>query len=239
MTTTVTLDFRDAATLVRHLQTFAARALPYAIRNGLNASAFEGRKLWARELQDTFTLRNQFTTRSLRVERVQHLRVAYMEAVLGSVAPYMATQELGGTETGRTGAAKPIPTAVAAGQPMGTRPRTRTVRRPNWLSVIKLARNRKRVGNRKQQNAIALSEAVRSGRKFVYLELENRKGLFRVTGKRKLNIRMVWDLTRKTTRTPREPTLQRSLVSLGPRLPGIQVGAILAQLKRNHVLGYR
>jgi hypothetical protein len=233
----VSVDMDEVEKLAEDLKRFRSTAFPYAVRNSLNTCAFEGRKIWAGELQRTFILRNTFTTRSLRVVKATGANVEKMAAFLGSIAPYMGKQEKGGTVRGRLFRSKPIPTSVAAGQAQGSRPRTKQVRRPNWLSAIRIGK--RRIGkNRKQRNAIAIRQAVASGQRFTFLELENRKGLFRITGTKRITVRMVWDLSKKSVREPAAPTLQRTLKALEPRMLLIHRGAIVDQMKRHRILGY-
>lgn len=235
----VSVELKDIATIHRDLETFARKALPYGVRNALNRSAFEGRKAWVGELQRSFVLRNTFTTRQLRVVKATGTDVRSMAAFLGSLAPFMRTQEFGGTVKGKGGSAEPIPTSVAAGQAMGSRPRTKQVRRPNWLSNIRLKDGRNRGKSRKQRNAIAVAQAARKGSKFAFVELEERRGIVRVTGRKRIRVRMLWDLSRRAVRVPATPTLQRTLNAIAPKLPTIHRDALVEQLKRNRVLGYR
>lgn len=234
----VQLDMRDLERLTRDLRKAASGALPFAARNALNTIAFEGRRVWAGKIERQFVLRNKFTVRSTRVVKAKLQRdVDRMEAELGSVAPYMRLQEFGGVERGRS-RSKPVPTTVAAGQGMGVRPRTRPVRRPNRLNAIRLARSRQRGSNRSQRNVVAVKQAAATGRKFALLDLNRGKALVMVTGRKRLNVRMVWDLSRRSVRVPASPTLQPTLDALGPRVPGIHAAAIVEQLRRHKVLGY-
>lgn len=235
--TDASVDLHEVERMAHELRTLKAEAFPYAVRNALNTSAFEGRKLWAKELQRSFILRNTFTTRSLRVVKAQGTSVQAMASHLGSIAKFMGTQEAGGVEVGHIGRSKPVPTAVASGQAMGSRPRTKAVRKPNWLTAIHLSK--RRIGkSRKQRNAIAIRQAVAAGQRFTFLELENRKGLFRITGTKRVRVRMVWDLSRKAVRIPKDPTLERTLTTLGPRLLLIHRGAIVDQMRRHRILGW-
>jgi hypothetical protein len=237
----ISIDLSDARKLVHELDRFARHAMPFASRNAINTAAFEGRKEWARQISAKLVLRNTFTVRSLRVEKARGLRIEGMVAVLGSAAPYMGTQESGGTVRGK-GKSKPIPTSVAAGQSKGARPRTKQVRKANWLSAIKLVRARGRSKmTRQQRNAMAIRLASKSGNgsRVALLELDNKKrGLFRVTGRKRLTVRMLWNLSHRSVRVPRSSTLERTLKAIEPRMPIIHRDAVLEQLKRHRVLGY-
>lgn len=226
------------AKLQDDLTTFAKRAVPIAVRNSLNTTAFEARRVWVGELKQRMVLRNTWTERSLRVEKAAGYDLDSMESKVGSILPYVATREQGGTEAkkGKHGVA--LPTSSAAGQGMKTWPRTRQVQRRHWMSSIRLA-DRPGAG-RKQRNAIAIARAIKNKSKdVVFLDLGRRQGLFRVTGTRRgLKVRMIWDLSKSSVRTAPIPTLAPALEALRPRLPAIHEKALLEQLKRNRVLWY-
>jgi len=226
------VDTRELQRVERDLEAFAEKALPFAVRNSLNASAFEARKLWQAEIRSDFTLRNRYTERSIRVEKVRTLQVRRMEAIVGSVADYMETQEHGGTER------KAVPTEVAAGQAMGSQPRIRTVRGANKMTAIRLT-DRNRTADRRVRNRIAIRKALKSGTKFVLLELDRGPGIFKLTGgSRRLQVRMVWDLRKTAHHIPPTPTLGPALAKLHRQLPRIHRDALLEQLRRHRVFGY-
>lgn len=225
------VDTSELAQLEASLARLSRRAIPYAARNTLNAAAFEGRREWVDQIEKTFTLRNKWTTRSLRVVKARGTSMRGMQATLGSVAPYMATQEEGGVlrRTGKHGVA--IPTSVASGEGRGARPRRRMVRRPNRLPSIQLGARGLSSMSKRQRNAVAISLAQRAGRKFVFLELERRKGIFRLSGgKRRPRLDLVWDLSRPAVRIPQSGTLERALRSILPTLPRIQERALVDQI---------
>ncbi len=232
----ITIEFHGLRELVRDLRAAREKALPYAIRNALNTAAFEARKVWQGEIRRTFTTRNQYTERSILVERARGLDPRRMRSFVGSTADYMAKQESGAVIRGR-GQHKPIPGPVAAGLPPGAK-RTKLVRSPNKLSAIKVARAR---GATVQQRwAIAIGQARREGRKFVLLERpRGGKGLFRLGGGRKRStVRLLWDLSRSSVRVPAEPTLGRTLKAIEPKLAHIYQAALVEQFQRNKVLGF-
>src|SRR5690606_17163674 len=133
---------------------------------------------------------------------------------------YMRKQEFGGFKRGGGKHGAPIRTGYAAGQP-GAKPPTRMVRGPNKLTAIKLKRAPRR-GGRKQRNAIAMAKARKAGARFVFLELERKKGIFRLLGsKSRPQLRMVHDLSFRTVRIPKTPTLQRTLKRMDRKLPTI------------------
>lgn len=225
------VDSHEIEKFARDLDKMAKRAIPHAMRNSLNRSAFAGRKIWKKEIKSTFVTRNTWTERSIRVDKARGTNLTRMESVLGSVADYMGKQERGGRVSGR-GKTKSIPTSFAAGQ-MGAIPRTRLVRGAHKVGRIRLGR-KPRGGTRRQRNAIGIKQAAAQGRKFVFLELPTSRGLFKLTGgKRKPSIKMVWSLSQSSVQLKPEPTLKRTLKRMDRVIPKIHMGAIKEQIKRN------
>lgn len=198
------------------LARLSARGIPGAARAGLNRTAFAARAEWQTRIGDAMTLRNAWTKRSIRVDRATGSSVERMAARVGSVADFMGLQESGGTITKKHKHGVAIPTSVASGEGRGSR-RTKLVRRPNRLPAIQLLT---RVGaSRQQRNAIAIRQVIASGRKYVFLELERRAGIFRIAGgRRNPRLDMIWDLTRPAVRVPATGTLAATLKHIGPSL---------------------
>jgi hypothetical protein len=224
------IDTRDARKLEADLKKFQ-KSMPHAVRNGLNRTAFQGRKDWNAEIERTMTVRNTFTTRRTIVDKASGTNLQSMRAVLGSAAPYMGDREQGETKSKKGKHGVPIPTVgVARGSIK------KLVRPSNKLGAIRL---QDRTGSsRKQRNAIALRMAVKRGSKFAFLELDGGGGLFKVTGRKRLNVRMVWDLRRTSVQVPPMPTLERTLQKLDPKIDRFMVDAVVEQLRRNHLFGY-
>lgn len=226
----------DLIDLRNKLYSFAARGVPHAARNALNRSAFRAREQWQREIFFSLTLRNRWTERSIQVNRAGGLNIAAMEAKVGSTADYMRTQEEGGVERKKHKVGVPIPTPISSGE--RGNPRRRLVRPMHRLPNIQL---RPRIGaTQKQRNAIAIEGARRAGKKHVFLELERKKGIFRLSGgKRRTKIELVHDLSRTSVRIPATHTLQDALRNVQRHLPDIAVRAMVEQLERYRVVGFR
>lgn len=213
----------------RKLRKLNKRGIPFAELETINRAAFETQKDVRQNLGDDMTLRNSWTVRSVLVNRAT---LSTMESSVGSVQPYMETQEKGGTETSTGKHGVTIPTSVASGEGRNAKPRRKAVRRPNRVSNIQLAKTA-RSSNRKQRNAIAISTAVRTGKRYVFLELQQRKGIFRIYGgKRKPRIEMIQDLTRRSITTPRNPWLLPRATAQAQRLPAYYADALQRQLDR-------
>lgn len=223
-------DLREFEKAAKTLEDVRSKALPYAAREGINTIAFELQREWQGQIKRAFVLRNSFTARSVRVEKAKGLDVRSMKAVVGSVAPYMDEQEFGATKTKHGKHGVPVPTSSAAGQAQGAT-RTRPVQRRNYQSAIQL-RNRIS-GTRQRKNAAAIAQAVRSGTRTAFIETSSgRKGIVRITGTKRLKLRMIWDLSKDSVRTAPEPTLGRSMKSMDGRSMSIMAAAIEKQIER-------
>lgn len=232
------IDARDVKKYEADLKNFAGQALPYASRAMLTRSAFEARRRTQDNIRERMTTRNKFTVSSIRVEKARSLNIKQQEAVTGSIAEYLETQEFGGMETGG-GKYQPIPTSYSAGQGRGAK-RTKLPRKPNRMQAIQL-KNRAGAGlSRKARNQAAIQQAAGGGNKFVFLDLGRRQGIFKVTGgKRKPKVQMVWDMTRRSVRIPRTPTLGPATTATQQVMPQFYAEALVQQLKRRKILGYR
>lgn len=222
----IEIDTRQLRLLEADLLMLAKRGLPYATRQTINDLAFKARGEWQALLGKKFILRNQFTTRSIRVEQARSLEIGDQQAIVGSVAAYLLTQEEGGTLRGR-GQSKPVPTLAA--RVSGSL--KKLVSRPNRMSRIQLKARHGR--SQQQRNAIQIAQAQKSGSKFVYLEKGAKRGIFRrFGGKRSTRLVLVQNLShRSVTIKAREtmgPAVQASL-GWGQRL---YQRALEAQLAR-------
>jgi len=221
------------------LKAFAHRALPFATKNTLNTAAFRARTLIQRDIDVKLISRNRFTKQSIRVEQTRTLNIPRQAASVGSIAPYMEDQEFGAVKVSKGKQGVPIATSYAAGQGMSVQPRTRLPRKANKLATIQLRKRRRQGNSRKQRNLVAIKEAATSGRKYVFLDLGRRQGIFKVTGgKRMPKIRMVWDLTRRSVVIPKNPIIKPAFDTVVQRIPAIYRDSIIFQLKRQGLLGY-
>lgn len=234
------INIDDVEEYENHLKTFGDRAFPFASKATLNRSAFEAQKLARRDVNVKMVTRNQFTERSIQVEQTRTLNVRNQAAIVGSTADYMADQEFGATKvkTGSEGVS--IPTGYAAGQE-GQQPRTRLPRRANALQNIKLQHRSKKGRTRKQRMLIAVRGAVESGRRFVFLDLDRKKGIFKVLGGRKkpnrgwpvgARLKMIHDLTEQSITIPRNPWLKPAVDRVEILMPGFYRDSLRFQIDR-------
>lgn len=226
------VEMKGMDKLLKDLETMRKTAVPYAARNALNTAAFEARKLWQGEIRRAFTTRNTWTERTIIVEKARGTDLGRMQSVVGSTEEYMRKQEFGGMSRGS------VPTSVASGEGRGHPPRKKLVKAGNKLARIALGQRYRR-GERKQRNAVALHLAAKTGKKFVFLDLGRRKGVFKLGGpKRNPRIDMLWDTTSKVHTVRATPTLQPALRKLERKLPSIMTSAVIEQMKRHRIFGY-
>lgn len=186
------------------------RAMRYAQRNTINDMAFNTKEVGQENMRNDMVLRNQWSERSVQVDRARTINDA---AVVGSTLDYMADQEFGGTNVRNGSKGVPIPTATATGEG-SAQPRRKTARPMNRLNRLKV-NSSKRVGaNRKQRNVMAVRQAVKTGRRVVYMDTGKKKFIARITGgKRNPKVRMLYDLSKRSTPIPRQPWLAPATTS--------------------------
>lgn len=217
--------------LLHRLEKLRRSAVPYAIRDSLNASAWQAKREWGNEMDKKLTIRNTWTKRGIRTERARGTAIHRMESRVGSVREYMSRLEEGGVISDTRGV--PIHTSVASGEGRGTRPRTKVVRPANRLNAIQRHKGIK--GNRSQKNWGAVQLALKSGakNKVAYMEVGARKGLYKVSGSKKNpQIDLLIDLTQTSHRVRARPTLLPTIVALQPKLRTLHALAIIRQLRR-------
>jgi hypothetical protein len=230
------IDTKQIKEMERDLKRFAAKAYPFATRKTLNDAAFQAQRIARTDVKDNMTNRNRFTVQSIQVEQTRTLQVSRQAAVVGSIADYMGDQEFGAvkSKTGKEGVT--IATPYSSGEGENAQPRTRLPRKPNRMRSIALQKRRKKGSSRKQQNFIAIRQAAATGRKFVFLDLGRRKGIFRVTGgKRRPKIKMVHDMTKQSVVIPKSPWLKPAFDETTRMLPAFYADALRFQLRRRNI----
>ena len=226
------LDDSDIKEMEADLKAFAHRAYPFATKSTVNKAAFTTQQTARKIVRVKMVARNKFSEQSIQVDQARTLQVSRQAATVGSIADYMADQEFGSvkTKTGKEGVS--IATGYSAGQ-QDAQPRTRLPRKANKLQNIGLRKRRKRGSSRKQQNLIAIKVAAKTGRKYVFLDLGKRKGIFKVIGgKRRPKIKMVHDMTRQSVVIPRNPWLKPAVDIVTHMIPKFYKDALTFQAKR-------
>jgi len=230
------IDIKDVEEYENHLKAFAHKAFPFASKNTLNSAAFKARELWQRDINVKMITRNKFTERSILVDQSRTLTVSRQSATVGSTAPYMDEQEFGGTKVKTGSEGVPIATSFSAGQGEQT-PRTKVVRKPNRLGSIQLRKGGRKGKNKKQNNGFKIWDAIANGKRFVFLDLGRKKGIFKVIGGSRRNVHaarlmMVADMTEQSINIPRNPTLKPVIDRTQILMPDIHTKSLRFQLKR-------
>ena len=222
----IQIDMKEIKKLERTLEQFRVKAIPSANVVAKNSLAFITAAEYRKNAQDKLTLRNKWTLRTIGVNKAKFGTSG--PSRVGSTADYMEKQEFGSQEvkTGKYGVA--IPTSYSAGQAEGSKPRLKAPKKINRMESITLG-NRRRKGNRKQANL----QAIKSGEKFVFLDLRKTQGIFRILGpKKRPKIKMIWDLSRKTVRNPANPMLKPAADLAVKRGPEEYLKALQFQVSR-------
>lgn len=211
----------DVKDLESRLKKIKEKAIPFAVKNTLNGLAFEGRKASISQIKESMTLRNAWTTKSIRVDKAQSLNISRMESVVGSTADYMAKQEFGHTEVKKGKSGVPLATTTASGEARGATSRKRLPRRANQLSQINLRKGRRAPKNNKQALLFKVHDGIRTGQRKFYHDFGGgkKKGIFRVKGGTKrfkrgwpkgASIDMLYDMTETSVKIPKNKWLMPS-----------------------------
>jgi len=224
----------DVKKLESDLKQFASRSIPFATKKTLNDSAFAARAMSQADIKSGMVNRNKFTMQSIRVDQARTLRISRQEATIGSIADYMEDQEFGAVKTKKGKEGVGISTSYAAGQGMNNQPRTRLPRKANKMSQIQLSKGRKKTYSKKQRNLVAIKEAAASSRKFVFLDLQKSKGIFKVIGsKKRSKLRMVRDMSSGSVVVPKNPWLEPAFNEAKRMTPAFYADALRFQARKH------
>jgi len=235
-------DFSEWRQYERKLERIRHKAIPFAVRASLDATAFDAQRGSREFVRSKMTLRNKWTGRSIRVNKVgRELNIDRMRSETGSSEDYMRMQEEGGIvrSNGKHGVA--IPTSFASGEGLKSKPKKRLPRRANKLSQIKLGRGKTKFKSKRQEAFLKVKEAVESGHRFVFLDNGRNKAIYRVSGSGRVNkkgkfsgvkMRMVWNLENKTVKINKTNWLTQEVDDALKGMPQNYKRALLFQLKR-------
>lgn len=230
------VDNSKVRKLERDLERFKDRAVPFAVRDTLNRTAFDARRLSVRKVRTEMVLRNKGTEQSIQVDKARGLNVQTMESTIGSTQGYMEDQEFGATKTSRGKRGTPIPTSAASGEGRGVVPRKKAVPRSRTLGRITLRNERIKTKSKKQANFLKVKLAAKSGHKFVFLSLQRHPGIYRVSGgKRNPQIDLMYDMSQKSVFIPRNPWLKPSVDKATERMPEFYRRSLTFQLKKHRL----
>lgn len=219
----ITVDAVELYRLERLLGHLNKKGLPYAMRETLNDAAFKTMNRGRDNLADKMTLRNTWTQRQVRVDRARGTNPDLFRASVGAEPHWLAKQEFGGTVR------HPIPTSYSSGEGYSSH-RKRLPRKPNKLKNIKLTGPRPKGQTRQQRNAAA----VLSGEKYIWLDLGDRKGIFRVLSpkSKRPKVRMVWSVDGKRRKVPKREWLKPAFDKTVPEMPNMFGKQLRKQIRR-------
>ncbi len=239
----IKVDTGDFERFAKRLDQLNKRGMPHAMRNALNAIAFEAQVTWRKEIEQRLVIRAKgYTTRSIKVERAKGIDVKTMRSVVGSTTDYMGEVEAGATMTSQGKLGKPVPTGFASGED-GARVPKRLPISSRRMANIQLLDTR--IGRTdKQRRFLAMHLAAKRGVKFALVKKPDGSGLgiYQLLGKQRKTKRgitdtirptMVWDLSKKTVRTKPHPTLQPALVRIQRVAPRILAREVKKQIMRH------
>jgi hypothetical protein len=195
------------------------RGLDFAATNATNEVLFKVRENALDNIRGTFTLRNKWTTGSLRVQKAT-LRT--LEGSVGSAQHYLRVQEDGGANVATQGlGGAPMPTPSAAGE-IGARTRRKPVYRQNRLTRL----GRPLIvpdGVSMQRKIAALHDALDGNRRRVVTDLGGGRGVFQVEGdERHMEVHMLYSLKQQRQQIAPKPWLE-------PANAGVDAGAAYAR----------
>ena len=155
----IAVDLQGLDEMQRALEQLSKKGLAAAARETLTQCAFQGRRIWQEQLEQTSILRNKFTQSRVLVDPARGSSLRGMEARLGHPSQYVADLEEGKGDRAR-GSAVPIPELAA--RTGGDK--KKLVGRPNKLATIgRLAKGKPRGSTHQARNAQALAMYERAG----------------------------------------------------------------------------
>ena len=212
-------------------------ALPIAEQQTMNRAAIGTMQQAKVIVKKRMTIRNRWTLGSIRAERQKGLFSSAEPARAGSMMEYMADQEFGGTagKNGKEG--RRMTTPYGSGEGLQARPRKRMARGKNKIRKIRLQNTKQRGKSKKQRAFIAIRQAAKSGRKFVFLDMpwtKGKKGIYKVIGgKKKPRIKMVHSLKKQRVVIPRRPWLMPAVEKIIPLIPRMYNSELKKQAQRH------
>jgi len=238
---TISMDKRPIESLENDLDKFHDRALPYAARDCINNLAYETHRIAKKNAGRLMVMRNTFTSRSIQFEKTQSLDMRRMESAAGSLQEYMREQEEGFTRHKKGKHGVPVPTSFAAGQE-GAVPRSKPIRRVNWMNRLRMARGRRGAATKGQDIVLAVQNAIATGDRVVFLPLRH-KGIYRVLGGRKTDrgwpkgakLKMLYSLDDATITTEPRRWLEPSAKLVISKRAEYYRQAVIRQIERNRL----
>lgn len=224
----LSLDTHELGQAVDALRSIRKKAAYFAVRDALSDTAALAHHAAEGEIRHVFTLRNHWIIGGLRHHPAYGRTIPALVSRVGHLNPIMAEQEEGFTREKEGEHGLPIPTPASAAQAKSGR-RTRPVRRPNYLSAIKFSERPLNTKTRRQAVAAAIRQAVKKGERFAYIPLERHPGIFRITGKKRPRLTMLYSLANTRTRTEPHKWLEKPSLTAAESMPDIFIRRFKAE----------
>ena len=227
------VDLSDIKRFENQLKAFAKLAVPIANQQALNDGAFAAMKIARNEqLPRTMILRNKFTAGSIKVDKATGLKMTQQRAIVGSVQEYLADQEFGAVKKPNSGAdAVVLPTRDASREGAGAQPRRKLPRGKNRFAMAVANKPRGRFRNKKHRNiASVIVASKRTG--WAILDTKRGRGLYRITGRKKLKVRLFYDLSKKRVKIDKNPWLKQTINKVSKQMPRFYLKRLEQQTKR-------
>ncbi|MCK5615448.1 hypothetical protein KAR91_77005, partial [Candidatus Pacearchaeota archaeon] len=153
----------------------------------------------------------------------------------GSTMDYMAAQEFGDVKKSKGKKGIGIPTSTASNESISAKPRKKVISRPRRRGSIRLTKSSIKARNRKQHVFLTIrAAAAKKSGAFVYLPIQNAKGIYRVTGKgKKAKIKMIYSLSKKSIPIEKRPSLFPAVGNIIPKMPQFYKEAAEKRLKKS------
>ena len=241
----INVDLKNLKLLEKELKVYAAKSYPFATKNTLNDIAFQGKKDYQETIKKDLINRNKFTQGSARLEKTNELKVSRQKVVVGSISKYMGIQEFGGTKKKKSKVGLPIPTSFSAGQSETSKPRLKLPTKARKIENVKLTKRKKQYTSKSQENFARVKLAAMNKEKHVYLETEKSKGIFELTGSKRVNkqgklnglkLKMIHSLEQKSVKIKGKGLLTKSTKLTIKNIPVFFDKRLKEQLTRNRLI---
>jgi len=231
-------DDKQILKMEKDLEKLSRVALPIATGRTLADTAMIARRFARQDLEQKFTLRSKYVLNSVIFDNKdsRNRDINKQSASVGSTFDGLRVQEFGETIRAKGKEGVPVPTGTASNEGDRPIPKTKLPSAANRRKNIKIRRGSKKALGRRRGNVVLIKEAAEAGDRFVYLETDKSKGIYRLLGSRKKpRLKMVWDLSKKTRRIPPKPWLVPASEDALEIQSSLYAKHLADQIKRNNL----
>jgi hypothetical protein len=216
---TFRVDDGELLRMEKVLGELSSKGQRFAVRAVLNQVAYDAAGRARNEIRKSFTVRNNYTVRSVVYEKVPpgQKDPNKMVSVVGSMQEYMAKQEEGFTERSSGKHGVEVPTGETAGTP-GAIPRRKAVKRAFYRRGLKMSKG---WGDAKTEKGLLMEKvfmAMKSGRRVISATLKGLPGLWLLKGGRRggrgwprgARLHLLYSMGKKSVAVKPTPWLSRA-----------------------------